>query len=54
MERDLARFSSPEREAVHNMGFKIEVTPLVNRILASEKPEVELIAPSFLGDVLLG
>ena len=36
------------------MGFKIEVPLLVNRILASEKPEVEVSGHRFLGDALLG
>lgn len=36
------------------MGFKIEDALLVNRILASEKPKVEVITHSFLGDTLFG
>ena len=49
MERGLARFSSPEREAVLNMGCKIEVALFVGRGLVPEMPEVEVSWHGFLG-----
>ena len=54
MERDLARFSSPEREAVLNMGCKIEVALFVGRSLVPKIPEVEVSWHGFLSDALFG
>ena len=52
MERDLVRFSSLEREAVLNMGSKIEVVLFIGRSLVPETPEVGVSAHGFLSDAL--
>lgn len=53
MGRDLARFSSLEREAVLNIGCKIEVVLFVGRSFVPETPEVGG-AHGFLSDALFG